>query len=107
MRLFGNKRNRQAKYEDSPEIHTAYRDEKELFPLPSCMEKYEYELYDRLRAAVPIIDAAIKHANRKTMGHFFDVVTGKRYDEEDMIVLREKDFIRAWKRKKVEVSFQK
>ena len=59
MRLFGNKRNRQAKYEDSPEIHTAYRDEKELFPLPSCMEKYEYELYDRLRAAVPIIDAAI------------------------------------------------
>ena len=40
-----------------------------------------------------IIDAAIKSANRKTLGHFFEVVTGKRYDEEDMIVLREKDFI--------------
>ncbi|MBE6840768.1 MAG: serine/threonine protein phosphatase [Ruminococcus sp.] len=69
MRLFGNKRNRQAKYEDSPEIHTAYRDEKELFPLPSCMEKYEYELYDRLRAAVPIIDAAIMKIVRLTGGY--------------------------------------
>ena len=74
MRLFGNKRNRQAKYEDSPEIHTAYRDEKELFPLPSCMEKYEYELYDRLRAAVPIIDAAIMKIVRLT-GGYRDVIT--------------------------------
>ena len=40
-----------------------------------------------------IMDEAIRHANRKTMGHFIDVLLAKRYDEEDMIILREKDFI--------------
>lgn len=39
-----------------------------------------------------IVDEAIHHANRKTPNHFFDILFGKRYDEEDMIVLREKDF---------------
>lgn len=39
-----------------------------------------------------IVDEAIRHANRKTPNHFFDILIGKRYDEEDMIVLREKDF---------------
>ena len=39
-----------------------------------------------------LIDRAVTCANRKTMGHFFDVIMGKRYDEEDMIILREKDF---------------
>ena len=40
-----------------------------------------------------IMDEAIERANRKNISHFFDVVLSKRYDEEDMIVLREKDFI--------------
>lgn len=40
-----------------------------------------------------LVDAAIESANRKTIGHFFDIILGKRYDEEDMIILREKDFI--------------
>lgn len=39
-----------------------------------------------------IMDEAIRHANRKTMGHFMDVLLAKRYDEEDMIILKEKDF---------------
>ena len=39
-----------------------------------------------------IVDEAIYRANRKTIGHFFDIVFGKRYDEDDMIILREKDF---------------
>lgn len=39
-----------------------------------------------------LVDNAINRANRKNLGHFFDVVLGKRYDEEDMIILREKDF---------------
>ncbi|MBQ6696293.1 MAG: hypothetical protein IJN16_06280, partial [Lachnospiraceae bacterium] len=39
-----------------------------------------------------IMDDAIESANRKTLGHFMDIVTGKRYDEEDMIIIREKDF---------------
>ena len=40
-----------------------------------------------------IIDEAIYHAGRKNMSHFMDVLFGKRYDDEDMIVLREKDFV--------------
>ena len=39
-----------------------------------------------------LVDGAIAHANRKNLGHFFDIILGKRYDEEDMIILREKDF---------------
>lgn len=39
-----------------------------------------------------IVDSAINKANRKTLGHFFDIIVAKRYDEEDMIILREKDF---------------
>lgn len=39
-----------------------------------------------------LVKEAIQHANKKTPGHFFDVLIGKRYDEEDMIVLREEDF---------------
>lgn len=39
-----------------------------------------------------IVDAAIDHVNRKTVTHFFDILFAKRYDEEDMIVLSEKDF---------------
>lgn len=40
-----------------------------------------------------IMDEAIRHANRKTFGHFVDILLAKRYDEEDMIILRENDFI--------------
>ena len=40
-----------------------------------------------------IVDAAIKHANRLSAGHLLDVVFGKRYDDDDMIILREKDFV--------------
>ena len=39
-----------------------------------------------------LIDEAIYYADKKTPKHFFDVLFGKRYDEEDMIILREKDF---------------
>ena len=40
-----------------------------------------------------IIDEAIRHANRKSLGHFFDILFAKRYDDEDMIILTEKDFV--------------
>ncbi len=39
-----------------------------------------------------IVDEAIRHASRKTLAHFFDVLLAKRYDDEDMIILTEKDF---------------
>ncbi|MCM1325784.1 MAG: hypothetical protein NC094_05460 [Bacteroidales bacterium] len=39
-----------------------------------------------------IVEEAIHHSKRKNVGHFFDVLLGKRYDDEDMIILGEKDF---------------
>jgi len=39
-----------------------------------------------------IIDEAIHHVKKKSIGHFIDVLVGKRYDDEDMIILSEKDF---------------
>lgn len=40
-----------------------------------------------------IVDEAIRHASRKTLGHFFDILFAKRYDNEDMVILTEKDFV--------------
>ncbi len=40
-----------------------------------------------------IVDEAIRHANRKTPRHLMEVLLSKRYDDNDMIVLRERDFI--------------
>lgn len=39
-----------------------------------------------------MVDKAISHANRKNLTHFFDILLGRRYDREDMIILKEKDF---------------
>lgn len=40
-----------------------------------------------------MIDDAIDSANRKNLKHLMDILLGKRYDDEDMVILREKDFI--------------
>lgn len=40
-----------------------------------------------------IVEEAICHADKKNIGHFMDILFGKRYDDEDMIILREKDFV--------------
>ena len=42
-----------------------------------------------------IVDQAIRHADRRTPQHFIDLIVGKRYDDNDLIVLREKDFARG------------
>lgn len=40
-----------------------------------------------------LVDEAISYANKKTPKHFMDILLAKRYDDEDMIILREKDFM--------------
>lgn len=40
-----------------------------------------------------LVDDAIYFADKKNPKHFFDILFGKRYDAEDMIILREKDFM--------------
>lgn len=42
---------------------------------------------------IDIVEGAIRHVDRKNMSHFMDVLLAKRYDDNDYIVLREKDFI--------------
>ncbi|MCR4588282.1 MAG: hypothetical protein K5682_07745 [Lachnospiraceae bacterium] len=40
-----------------------------------------------------IVREAVKSANRKNLKHFVDILFAKRYDAEDMIILRERDFL--------------
>lgn len=40
-----------------------------------------------------LVEDAIYFADKKNFRHFCDILFGKRYDEEDMIILREKDFM--------------
>ena len=40
-----------------------------------------------------LVDDAIYFAGKKNLKHLCDILFGKRYDEEDMIILREKDFM--------------
>lgn len=62
-------------------LHTRIEDQQSSDHIVTVMEVKE------------IVDDAIRHANRKTLGHFFDILLAKRYDEEDMIILRENDFL--------------
>lgn len=39
-----------------------------------------------------IVDEAIERASKKSIRHFMDVLFAKRYDEDDMIIITEKDF---------------
>ncbi|MCR5119401.1 MAG: hypothetical protein K6B44_07255 [Lachnospiraceae bacterium] len=39
-----------------------------------------------------IVEAAIEHSSKPRISTFFNIIGGKRYDYEDMIILREKDF---------------
>lgn len=40
-----------------------------------------------------MIDMAISNAEKKNVSYFMDIILAKRYDSEDMVVLREKDFM--------------
>ena len=55
------------------------------------MQTLEHEV--TISEVKDIVDDAMYYADQKSAGHFFDVLFNKRYDEEDMIVLTEKDFM--------------
>ena len=40
-----------------------------------------------------LVDDAIDNADKKNIKHFMDLLFAKRYDDNDMIILREQDFI--------------
>ena len=68
MKLF-RKREKIAPVSDSPELVQAQRFSGSEFVLPSSVEPFEKVLYDRLRFAVPIIDAALTKIVRLTGGY--------------------------------------
>ena len=68
-------------------------DEMGVLALHTCIaERQTIDHIVTIEEVKDIIDDAIQHANRKTLGHFFDIIVAKRYDEEDRITLRENDF---------------
>ena len=75
MRLF-KKKNAQA-----PELVSMGRGCCESFGLPAAVQPFEKELYDRLRCAVPIIDAAIMKIIRLT-GGFRVLCSDEAYQQE-------------------------
>ncbi len=42
-----------------------------------------------------IVDDAIAHSGKMSVSTYLAILSGKRYDYEDMIILREKDFVRT------------
>ncbi|MBR6581247.1 MAG: serine/threonine protein phosphatase [Ruminococcus sp.] len=76
MKLFKKKTPRAA-----PELYQAARETETLFTLPNDTSPFEKELFDRLRYAVPVIDAAIMKIVRLT-GGFRLISSEKRYQRE-------------------------
>lgn len=80
MKLF-KKKNKTQITPDSPEISSAQRYSNGGFPLPSYIEPFEKELYDRLRFSVPVIDAALMKIVRLT-GGFRVVCSDEQFQDE-------------------------
>ena len=76
MKLFKNKKSRAA-----PEIMLPDRQCSSAFDIPAAAGPLEKELFDRLRYAVPVIDAAIMKIVRLT-GGFRLVCSDERYQEQ-------------------------
>jgi len=64
------------------EIISAPREEKEFFSIPHCEIKAEYELYERLRATVPVIDAALMKIVRLTGG--YKIISSDEYMQKSL-----------------------
>lgn len=77
MRLFKKKNN----INISSEIASVQRSDNGLMSLPTAIEPLEKELYDRLRFAVPIIDAALMKIIRLT-GGFKITCSDERFQQE-------------------------
>ena len=76
MKLFNKKTPRAA-----PELYQAARETSSMLTLPNDASPFEKELFDRLRYAVPVIDAAIMKIVRLT-GGFRLISSEKRYQGE-------------------------
>lgn len=80
MKLF-SKKGKNSEMHNAPELFAAQRYANSGFSLPSSIEPFEKELYDRLRFAVPIIDAALMKIVRLT-GGFSVICSDERFQDE-------------------------
>jgi len=65
-----------------------------ILALHTCIEERQTLDHDvTLSEVKDIVDDAIYYADKRSVSHFVDVLVGKRYDDQDMIILREKDFM--------------
>ena len=68
-------------------------DEMATLALYNCISNIQKLDHETTVAEVKeIVDDAIKHAERGTIRKAFSVLTGSRYDEDDYVILREKNF---------------
>lgn len=77
MKLFKKKTPRAA-----PELYQAARETETLFTLPNDTSPFEKELFDRLRYAVPVIDAAIMKIVRLTGG--FRLISSEKRNQIEL-----------------------
>ncbi|MCR5108785.1 MAG: hypothetical protein K6B28_11560 [Lachnospiraceae bacterium] len=61
-----------------------------LYTQISDMQKLDHKV--SIFEVMEIVDEAIVHVDKKTFAHFLDVLFSRRYDDNDFIILREKDF---------------
>ena len=57
----------------------------------SEMQTYDHKV--TIEEVKELVDMAIKRVDKKNVGHLMDMLLGRRYDDEDNIILTEKDFI--------------
>lgn len=55
-------------------------------------EMLEQDDTPEMRDVESIINEAIAHVSKKNVKHFFDILFRRRYDDKDMVILKEKDF---------------
>jgi hypothetical protein len=81
MKFFRKKEKISSGQNNNPEIFSAPRFSECDFSLPPSVDPFEKELYDRLRFAVPVIDAALMKIVRLTGGYRV-VCSDERFQQE-------------------------
>lgn len=80
MKLFRKKEKSAPAVEKAPAVFAAQRFSEDNFPVPPAIEPFEKELYERLRFAVPVIDAALMKIVRLT-GGFRVICSDERFQK--------------------------
>lgn len=68
-------------------------DEMGILALYNCISNIEHaDRETTLTEVKDIVDSAVEHSDRGGLKKVFSIITSRRYDEDDYVILREKDF---------------